>query len=211
MPYSPTTGPTTTTADRDENGVLHITNTKRSPGNWKLWKSFPGSGGEGARARPRRRAPVDLGRERYHRYDSYISGAARRYQLPEGLVRAVIHTESNYNPEAVSSVGAMGPDAAHAVDGKVPGSRSRLRTRAEHLRRLQVASLARQSFQRRYVLVLAGYHAGAGAVQKYGGVPPYESTRAYVKAVLRRYYAYERQVQIRGSGRRRGPARHIAG
>ena len=43
---------------------------------------------------------------------------------------------------------------------------------------------------------LAGYHAGAGAVQKYGGVPPYTTTRAYVKAVLRRYYAYERQAQF---------------
>ena len=35
--------------------------------------------------------------------------------------------------------------------------------------------------------MIAGYHAGPGAVEKYGGMPPYETTRAYVTMVLRRY------------------------
>jgi hypothetical protein len=47
------------------------------------------------------------------------------------------------------------------------------------------------------IKVLAGYHAGPGAVEKYGGMPPYETTRAYVTMVLRRYEQY-----------RRGPAAH---
>ena len=37
------------------------------------------------------------------------------------------------------------------------------------------------------VKVVAAYHAGPGAVEKYGGLPPYETTRVYVAAVLRRY------------------------
>jgi len=60
------------------------------------------------------------------------------------------------------------------------------------------------------VLVLAGYFSGAGAVQKYGGVPPHPGVRAYVKAVLRRFYAYERELQRRDEGSA-GPSRDIAG
>jgi hypothetical protein len=47
------------------------------------------------------------------------------------------------------------------------------------------------------IKVIAGYHAGPGAVEKYGGMPPYETTRAYVNMVLRRYEEY-----------RLGPAAH---
>jgi soluble lytic murein transglycosylase-like protein len=43
------------------------------------------------------------------------------------------------------------------------------------------------------VLTIAGYHAGSGAVQKYGGVPPYETTQRYVYAVLQRYQTYKTQ------------------
>jgi hypothetical protein len=196
---------------RDEQGVLHITNVKRKKGDWALWRSFPGSGGEKARHRPESREPVAMGSERYHRYDTYIRGASQRYQIPEALIRAVVHTESNYHPNAVSRVGAMGlmqlmPSTAEFLGVSEPfDPRQNIYGGTKFLR------LLANRFNGDMVLVLAGYHAGAGNVQKYGGVPPFETTRAYVKAVLRRYYAYERQAQLGDGTRRRGPARHIAG
>jgi soluble lytic murein transglycosylase-like protein len=44
------------------------------------------------------------------------------------------------------------------------------------------------------VKVVAAYHAGPGAVEKYGGMPPYETTHAYVTMVLRRYEQYRSQA-----------------
>jgi len=50
------------------------------------------------------------------------------------------------------------------------------------------------------VKVIAGYHAGPGAVEKYGGMPPYETTRAYVTMVLRRFDEYRRSPPVRPGG-----------
>jgi hypothetical protein len=200
---------------RDANGVLHVTNTRRKKGDWKLWKSFPrevsGSGGEGARARPRKRSPISMGSERYHRYDTYIRGAARRYQLPESLVRAVIHTESNYYPHAVSRVGAMGLMQLMPATAKFLGVDDPFDPHQNIYGGTKFLRVLANRFNGDMVLVIAGYHAGPANVRKYGGVPPFETTRGYVKAVLRRYYAYERDAQLGGGATRRGPARHIAG
>ncbi|MEE9384828.1 MAG: lytic transglycosylase domain-containing protein [Nannocystaceae bacterium] len=195
---------------RDKQGVLHITNVPRGQGKWKRWKSFPGSGGQGARERPKRRAAVINSGERAQRYDTYVRGASRRYELPPALIRAVIHTESNFHPRAVSSVGAMGLMQLMPSTAKFLGVRKPFDPRENIFGGSKFLRLLANRFDGDMVLVLAGYHAGAGAVQKYGGVPPYESTRAYVKAVLRRYYAYERRAQAGAGVRRRAPARHIA-
>lgn len=200
---------------RDKDGVLHVTNVRRKKGDWKLWKSFPrevsGSGGQGARHAPTKRAPVSMGHERYHRYDTYISGASRRYQLPEALIRAVVHTESNYHPNAVSHAGAMGLMQLMPATAKFLGVDDPFDPRQNVYGGSKFLRLLANRFNGDMVLVLAGYHAGPRNVQKYGGVPPFETTRGYVKAVLRRYYAYERQSQLGGTATRRGPARHIAG
>jgi hypothetical protein len=200
---------------RDKDGVLHVTNVRRKKGDWKLWKSFPrevsGSGGQGARQFARRRAPVSMGSERYHRYDTYIKGASRRYQLPEALIRAVVHTESNYHPNAVSHAGAMGLMQLMPATAKFLGVDDPFDPRQNVYGGSKFLRLLANRFNGDMVLVLAGYHAGPRNVQKYGGVPPFETTRGYVKAVLRRYYAYERQSQLGGAAMRRGPARHIAG
>lgn len=196
---------------RDADGVLHISNIRRSKGDWKLWKSFQGSG-TGRLDKPLQRRPsVKLGRSaRARKYESLIVQAARRYDLPVALVRAVVHTESNYNPRAVSSVGAMGLMQIMPSTARYLGVKDAFDPHQNVYGGCKFLRLLANRFNGDMVLTIAGYHAGAGAVQKYGGVPPYESTRAYVKAVMRRYYAYERQARLQGPTARREPARHIA-
>lgn len=198
---------------RDAEGRIHITNVRRQKGDWSLWRSFPNNeADQKARSQlgPTKRGPVNMSGERFHRYDTFIRGAVQRYQLPEALIRAVIHTESNYNPNAVSRVGAMGLMQLMPSTAKYLGVSKPFDPRQNIYGGTKYLRLLANRFDGDMVLVIAGYHAGAGAVQKYGGVPPYESTRAYVRAVLRRYYAYERQVQLGGGKLRRAPARHIA-
>lgn len=221
----------------DEQGVVHVTPVVRDAGARTVAAVGPelrGSG-EGADA-PRQFGPElpesadrtspdpriagrardaaeevaeALGDERSRRYEPWIRGAAKLYQLPESLVRAVIHTESNYHPNVVSSAGAMGltqlmPSTARFLGVTRPfDPRQNIYGGAKFLR------LLANRFGGDMVLVLAGYFSGAGAVQKYGGVPPHSGVRGYVKAVLRRFYAYERELQLR-EDEAAGPSRSIA-
>lgn len=206
----------------DAQGIVHVTPVARAGANpRRAAEELPGSGGEGRApttaaseaglAGPARDPQVEvveaLADERSRRYETHIRGAARLYQLPESLLRAVIHTESNYHPQAVSSTGAMGltqlmPSTARFVGVQKPfDPRQSIYGGAKFLR------LLANRFSGDMVLVLAGYFSGAGAVQKYGGVPPHPGVRAYVKAVLRRFYAYERQAQLAEAA---PPARAIA-
>jgi hypothetical protein len=203
----------------DDAGVLHVTNVPaKRRGAWKLYKSLPGSGGDspkaGAGAGSGPRAPVAADDERLHRFDTFIRGAAQRYQLPESLVRAVIHTESNYYPHAVSRAGAMGLMQLMPKTADKLGVQDAFDPRQNVYGGSRYLRLLANRYGGDMVLVLAAYNAGAGNVEKYGGVPPFEETRAYVRSVLRRFYAYERQSQLSESSGdpagRRGPARHIA-
>ncbi|HEX9203597.1 MAG TPA: lytic transglycosylase domain-containing protein, partial [Vicinamibacteria bacterium] len=117
------------------------------------------------------------------------TAAARRHGLDPGLVLAVVSVESAFRPEAVSRKGAQGlmqlmpataaslgvKDAFDPVENLDGGSR--------HLGSLLTL------YGGDLVSALAAYNAGAGAVARHGGVPPYRETRAYVKKVLERYQA----------------------
>ena len=115
-------------------------------------------------------------------YAALFTQAAAKYGVPANLLAGVAQAESNFNPNAVSHAGAEGlmqimpstaaglgvnpMDPAQAVDGAA-------RILAGNLQRFGSTPLA-----------VAAYNAGAGAVAKYGGIPPYPETQAYVNKVL---------------------------
>jgi soluble lytic murein transglycosylase-like protein len=116
-------------------------------------------------------------------YDGLIAEAATLYRLDPSLIRAIIHAESAFNPFAVSDAGAQGlmqlmPEMAEelGVDNAFD-PRQNILAGARYLRDLL------DRHHGNLELAVASYNAGPGAVQKYGGIPPYRETRHYVKTV----------------------------
>lgn len=112
-----------------------------------------------------------------------ISRAAERRRLSARLIEAVAWQESRLNPKAVSPKGAMGvmqlrPGTAAALGVDPSDLRGNVEGGAAYLSQLL------DEFDGDIALTLAAYNAGPEAVRRYGGVPPYPETRAYVAAVL---------------------------
>jgi soluble lytic murein transglycosylase-like protein len=164
----------------DADGVLHLTNLE------KKGKLFARSSPTTAATAPRGDSPVSA-----TRYDEYIRQAAKLYQIPEELVRAVIRVESGFDPRAVSRTNARGlmqlmPETAERMlVSDVFDPRQNIFGGVRYLRVL--ANLFNGDIE----LTLAGYNAGENAVISHGGIPPYEETRQYVVKVLQ-YYRYYR-------------------
>ena len=115
--------------------------------------------------------------------------AARRHGLDPALVLAVVGVESAFRPDAVSPKGAQGlmqlmPATAVSLGVTDPfDAAANLDGGAKHLQELV------ERYRGDLKKALAAYNAGAGAVDRHGGVPPYAETRAYVGKVLERYRA----------------------
>ena len=124
-------------------------------------------------------------------FEGEIRAAARNSAVDEALIRAIIHAESAYQPDAVSPKGAQG------LMQLMPATQSELAVSnpfdpAQNIRG-GTAYLARllDEFSDDLELAAAAYNAGPSAVYRHGGVPPYEETREYVRRVkiLHRRYA----------------------
>jgi len=124
-------------------------------------------------------------------YDSIIKTYADKYGVSQSLVKAVIHAESGYNPNAVSPKGASGlmqlmPGTARSLKvGNSFNPKDNVEGGVKYLRFLL------DTFHGDVSLALAAYNAGLNKVAKFGGIPPYAETRTYVNRVLSYMQSYQ--------------------
>jgi hypothetical protein len=193
-------------------GTMEFTNVTPVGARWKvLFRTGPGKA-SALRGPSDLVPPKDASLARFHRYDEHIRDQQAFYGVPQALIRAVIKTESDFDPRVVSGAGALGlmqlmPATAKSMGvndvwdprQNIMGGARYLQTLAQRFCRTPAGGGPGGigggfvcSFEET-IKVLAGYHAGPGAVEKYGGMPPYETTRAYVTSVMLRYEEFRRR------------------
>ncbi|HEX7370934.1 MAG TPA: lytic transglycosylase domain-containing protein, partial [Rhodanobacteraceae bacterium] len=127
-------------------------------------------------------------------YGNDIAAASKMTGVDAALLRAIIHAESGFNPRALSYKGAQGlmqlmPATAFELGvGDAFDPAENISGGARYLATLL------QDFHGNVKLAAAAYNAGAGAVTKYGGVPPYAETQVYVKRVALLYQRYRKAM-----------------
>ena len=119
--------------------------------------------------------------------DAYFEEAARTYGVDVNLLKAIAHTESNFNPNATSSAGAMGVMQLMPSTAKSLGIKDAYNARDNIMGGAKVISQHLSRYNGDVSLALAAYNAGSGNVKKYGGIPPFTETQNYVKKVLAYY------------------------
>lgn len=120
-------------------------------------------------------------------FDHIIQQAAHTHGVSAGLIKAVMHTESGFNIHARSPVGAQG------LMQLMPATARRFNVTNAYDPQQNIMAGAKylawllKRFNGNTSLALAGYNAGEGNVQKYGGIPPFRETQDYVRRVNSRY------------------------
>ena len=116
---------------------------------------------------------------------------SKKHGIDESLVKAVIYTESYFNPHATSNKGASGlmqlmPATAEKYGvSDLYNPRQNIIAGIKHLRYLMTL------FPNNLKHVIAAYNAGENAVNRYNGIPPYRETQGYVKKVMKHFKRYQ--------------------
>lgn len=171
--------------EREQDGQL-VYSTRNLPGS-RPYLKFTATTPPGEPAHP---GLGKVSEPRLNMYSKEFAAAARLTGVDDAWLRAVAHAESGFDTKAVSAKGAQGvmqlmPEVSLAYGVSDPfSSAESIRAGARHMK----------SLMRRYkgdlTLVAAAYNAGIGAVTRYGGVPPYAETQAYVEKVGALYQRY---------------------
>lgn len=130
-------------------------------------------------------------KRRMRLWSYFIFEESQKYGIDDSLVKAVIYTESYFNPNATSHKGASGlmqlmPSTAEKYGvSDIYNPRQNIVAGIKHLRYLM------KLFPGNLKYVIAAYNAGENAVNKYNGIPPYRETQGYVKKVMKHFKRFQ--------------------
>ncbi len=157
-------------------GVFVVT----QPDGTRKIVNVPGMGGTGARV-------PDAPAARREQYWPQVQETSRAHGVDPALVDLMIRMESGYNPRAVSPKGARGIMQLMPSTASMYGVKD-LFDPGENLRGgIRYFKHLLERFGSNVTYALAAYNAGPEAVERHGGVPPYQETRNYVSAILGAY------------------------
>ncbi len=183
--------------EREQDGKT-VYSTRKLPGS-KVYLKFtvqtpPGS--------PAHEGLGRIGKPRLKIFAKEFKAAARATGVDDAWLRAFAHAESGFDAKAISPKGAQGvmqlmPEVVKEYGVQDPfSSAESISAGARHLKQLK------RRYKGDLVLVAAAYNAGIGAVTRYGGVPPYAETQAYVVKVQVLHDRY-----LTAMGRKETPAK----
>jgi hypothetical protein len=177
---------------RNANGVVEATNVPDDPG---FSLTYPGKGTL-IHSRGFQRNPAY-----WAMYDHHVEEAAALHQVSADLVRSVMAVESEFDQWAVSSKGARGLMQLMPATARHLGVSDSFDARQNIFGGTQYLRILLDQFGGDVALAIAAYNAGPNAVLRYGGIPPYRETRAYVQKV---------QAQLGAGFSAPGPASNAA-
>lgn len=176
----------------DNEGVVHFTNTP-THGKFKLILKEEIAPPEKKEESTKEELPRFASVLVQEKFDHLIWRAAEKYGVNYALIKAIIKAESNFNPLAISKMGAKGlmqlmPGTAYTFQVKDSfHPEKNIEGGVRYLRYLI------ELFPNNLYAVLAAYNAGENAVFRYRGVPPYQETRRFIQRVLQYFQQYNQE------------------
>lgn len=176
----------------DAEGVVHFTNTP-THGKFKLILKEEIVPSEKKEESIKEDSPQFASALVHEKFDHLIWRAAEKYGVNYALIKAIIKAESNFNPLAISKVGAKGlmqlmPGTAYTFQVKDSfHPEKNIEGGVRYLRYLI------DLFPNNLYAVLAAYNAGENTVLRYRGVPPYQETRRFIQRVLQYFQQYNQE------------------
>lgn len=160
----------------DENGVAYYTNTPSG----KAYKKFISYGHSRNSTKPHVKNTSN--------YNQIIYSKSKKYNIEPSLIKAVIKTESNWDPGVVSRRGAIGLMQLMPFTAKEMGVKNPFNPEENIEGGIKYLRYLLDKFNGDLTLALAAYNAGPKTIEKAGGIPHIQETQKYVKRVLSIYY-----------------------